>query len=61
MRIITDIMDDLIAHASWSDRNTENNRSTELDVILDGMVRQKMREPLLHVDDSILDMLELPR
>jgi hypothetical protein len=57
MRIITDIMDDLIAHASWSDRNKENNLSTELDLILDGMARQRMREPLLHIDDEILDLL----
>ena len=57
MRIITDIIDDLISHANWSYRKREDNKPTELDEILDGMVRQKMREPLLHIDDEILDLL----
>ena len=57
MRIITDIIDDLIMNGIWSDRNRENHRSTDLDLILDGMARQRMREPLLHIDDEILDLL----
>ena len=57
MGIITDIIDDLIMNGTWSDRNAENHRSTDLDLILDGMARQKMREPLLHIDDEILDLL----
>ena len=57
MDIITSIVDDLIVHASWSYRKREDNKPTELDKILDRMVRQKMREPLLLIDDEILDLL----
>ncbi len=57
MGIITDIIDDLIAHANWTYRKREDNKSRELDEILDRMVRQKMRDPLLLIDDEILDLL----
>jgi len=56
MDVITDIIDKQIKNASWSEPPVIDI-STEALTVLDDTIRMRIRTPLLHVDDSIYELL----
>lgn len=57
MGIITDIIDKQIKNAPWSEYPVIDI-STEALTVLDDTIRMHIRPSLLHVDDSMFELLE---
>lgn len=57
MGIITETIDDLIRTASWSEPPSIII-SDDAEEVLDDTIRMHIRPSLLHVDDSMFELLE---